>query len=283
MTAALSDVDALFVRDGDAFVATTMTAGPWDPNFQHGGPVCALFATIVDSVPTLVPMRAGRLTVDLMRTVPVARLRAETRIVREGKRLQVVEAVLTHDDVEVARASALRLRTGDSADALTHPRKPDEAPPPEPQGIETSRFETAGLRVPGFIRALDMSRVAGGLGTGAPAISWFRLKVPVVLGETTSPWARLAAMADFTSGTANFLPINRWSSINADVTLNLLREPVTDWLAVDAVAHVAGDGIGHSRASLYDLQGLVGSGATTQIVDEVAAPFAPLAQVGDVS
>ena len=83
-------------------------------------------------------------------------------------------------------------------------------------------------------------------------------------------------MADFTSGTANFLPINRWSSINADVTLNMLREPVTDWIAVDAVAHVAGDGIGHSRASLYDVDGFVGSGATTQIVDEVAAPFAHL-------
>ena len=260
-----------------------MTEGPWDPSYQHGGPVCALFATVLEAVPTKVAMRAGRLTVDLMRTVPVAPLHAATRIVREGKRLQVVEASLAHDGVEVARASALRMRIGASADALTHSRRPNEAPPPEPGDLDTSRLAAAGLRVPGFIRALDMSRVAGGLGTGAPAISWFRLKVPVVLGEDASPWARLAAMADFTSGTANFLEIDRWSSINADVTLNMLREPTTDWIAVDAVAHVAGDGIGHSRASLYDLHGLVGTGATTQIVDEVAAPFAPSVQLGEMS
>ena len=133
------------------------------------------------------------------------------------------------------------------------------------------------MPVPGFIRALDLDQVVGGVGKGAPAISWYRLRVPVIEGEPTSPLARVAAAADFTSGTANFLPINRWSSINADVTLNVLREPVGEWIAVDAVAHVAGDGIGHSRASSYDIEGYVGSGATTQIVEEVAAPFAELA------
>ena len=110
-----------------------------------------------------------------------------------------------------------------------------------------------------------------------------RLRVPLIEGEATSPFARAAVFADFTSGTANFLPINRWSSINADVTLNMLREPVGEWIAIDAVAHAAADGIGHSRASLYDIEGFVGSGATTQIVEEIAAPFANLAALGEVS
>jgi hypothetical protein len=277
------DVDALFVRDGACYLPTTLTQGPWNPEHQHGGPVCALLAAVVETVPTLVPMRAGRFTVDLMRTVPVAPLHATARIVREGKRVQVVEAALAHDGVEVARASALRIRVGASADALTHPRRPDETPPPPPQGTEGSRLEAAGLVLPGFIRAVDMSRVVGGLGTGAPAITWFRLKVPVVFGEEPAPWVRLAALADFSSGTAAFLEIDRWTSINADVTLNMLREPVSDWIAVDAVAHVAGDGIGHSHASLYDLDGLVGTGATTQVVDEAAAPFAPSVQIGEFS
>jgi Acyl-CoA thioesterase C-terminal domain/Acyl-CoA thioesterase N-terminal domain len=283
MTDAPPDADALFVRDGDCYLPTILTQGPWSPDYQHGGPVCALLAAVVENVPTLMPMRAGRLTVDLMRTVPVAPLHATARIVREGKRLQVVEATLSHDGVEVARASALRIRVGASADALAHPRRPDESPPPAPGDIDDSRFEAAGLIPPGFVRALGMSRVVGGLGTGAPAITWFRLNVPVVLGEEPSPWVRLAALADFTSGTANFLEIDRWSSINADVTVVMLRPPEGDWIAVDAVAHVAGDGIGHSRASLYDLHGLVGTGATTQIVDEVAAPFAPSVRMGEIS
>jgi hypothetical protein len=277
------NVDALFVRRGDEYVATELTQGPWNPEHQHGGPVCALLATVVEGVPSLVPMRCGRLTVDLIRTVPVAALRARTRVVREGKRVQLVEAALEHDGVEVARASALRLRVGDSRDALENPYRPDESPPRPPAGHGGSRLELAGLPVPGFIRALDLDQVVGGIGRGAPAISWYRLRVPLIDGEPTSPLARVAAAADFTSGTANFLPINRWSSINADVTLNVLREPVGEWIAVDAVAHAAGDGIGHSRASLYDVEGFVGSGATTQIVEEVAAPFAQLAALGDIS
>ena len=95
---------------------------------QHGGPVSALLAHVVEQVPTLVPMRCGRLTVDLMRAVPVARLETAARVVREGKRVQVVEAALVHDGVEVARASARRVRTADSADAHTQPRRPDESP-----------------------------------------------------------------------------------------------------------------------------------------------------------
>ena len=269
------DAEALFVPDGDdAYVATHLTQGPWNPEHQHGGPVSALLAHVVEQVPTLVPMRCGRLTIDLMRTVPVARLETTARIVREGKRVQLVEAALVHEGVEVARASALRVRTADSAAALTHPRRPDESPPPPPTGIEESVLAKAGLPVPGFLLALDMHRVTGGLGQGAPACTWFRLKHPVVADVETTPFVRLAALADFTSGTANYLPIDRWSSINADISINMLREPVGDWIAVDAVAHVAGDGIGHSRATLYDATGMVGSGSTVQVVDQVAAPFA---------
>jgi hypothetical protein len=277
------EADALFVRRGDEYRATEMTQGPWNPEHQHGGPVCALLATVVEAVPTLVPMRCGRLTVDLMRAVPVAPLRARAQVVREGKRVQVVEAVLEHDGLDVARASALRVRVGSTPNALTHPKRPDESPPRAPTGHSGSALELAGRPVPGFIRAIDMDRVIGGLGTGAPAIVWYRLRVPVIAGEETSPLARLATFADFTSGNASFLPVTQWSSINADVALNVLREPVGEWIAVDAVAHAGGDGIGHSRSSLYDVEGLVGSGATTQVIDEIAAPFWELAALREVS
>jgi hypothetical protein len=279
MSTAAPEAGALFVPDGDAYVATHLTQGPWNPEHQHGGPVCGLLARAVESVPTLVPMRCARLTVDLMRPVPVDRLVTHTQVVREGKRVQIIEATLAHEDVAVARASALRIRAGDSTEALDHPRRPDESPPPPPTAAEESVLARAGLPVPGFLHALEMQRVSGGLNLGAPACSWFRLTVPVVAGEATSPFVRLAALADFTSGTGSFLPIDRWSSINADVSIHVLREPVSDWIAVDAVAHVASDGIGHSRATLYDTTGMVGTGTTAQVVDGVAAPFARAARL----
>src|SRR5262249_43100580 len=180
---------ALFVRDGADYVATELTEGPWNPEHQHGGPVCALLATVIECVPTLVPMRCGRLTGDLMRTVPVAPLRARARVVRAGKRVQVVDAVLEHDGVDVARASALRVRVGSTPNALTLPRRPDESPPRAPEEHKGSALELAGRPVPGFIRAIDIDRVVGGLGTGAPAIVWYRRRVPVAAREAPCPRA----------------------------------------------------------------------------------------------
>ncbi len=271
----LPDDAALFLPDGDGFVATDLTQGPWSREHQHGGSVSALLAHAVERVETLVPMRVGRLTVDLMRPVPVARLTTTARVVREGKRVQLLEAALLHDGTEVARASALRVRTGSSAEALDHPRRPFVRPVPRlPEPGKESLLATAGLPVPGYLRAVEMDKVVGGIGTGTPAVTWFNLTVPVVAGVPVSPFVRLAALADFSSGTGNFLEIGRWSSINADITLHVLREPVGEWIAVDATAHVGGDGIGHSVAVLHDVEGVVGSGTTVQIVDEVAAPFA---------
>ena len=271
--------EALFVRDAGRYVATPYTEGPWNPEFQHGGPVSALLAHTVEEVPTLVPMRAGRLTVDLMRTVPVAPLTTAARVVREGKRVQVVEAALLHDGIEVARASALRVRVGESAPAVDYPLRPEVRRPPRgPIGGGESLLAQAGLPVPGFIRAIEMDRVLGGVGLGTPAVTWFRLVLPVVLGVPVTPFVRLAALADFASGTGNFLEIDRWSSINADVSVQMLREARGEWLAVDAVAHVAGDGIGYSVASILDEEGLVATAATVQVVDEVAAPFSKVAR-----
>ena len=44
-------------------------------------------------------------------------------------------------------------------------------------------------------------------------------------------------------------------------------------------ASVSVDGIGHSHATLYDTTGMVGTGATAQFLDQVAAPFAQAAKL----
>jgi hypothetical protein len=268
-------VDALFQVDGDFVVPTILTQGPWDPGAQHGGPVCAVLTWAAERVPTLVPMRFARLTFDLVRPAPLVALRVEAHVRREGKRIQLVEGVLLHERVEVARLTALRVRVGDSDDpsVTADPRRPDDgAPRPPTEGRGWSPGEQDG-GVPGFLRALELDRVAGEHGMGAPATTWFRLTVPVVAGHDTTPAMRLAAIADFTSATATYLDPTEWSPVNPDVTVHVLREPVGEWIAVDAVAWYATDGIGHSRASLYDLTGLVGTGATSSILDRRPAPF----------
>jgi hypothetical protein len=271
----LEAVDALFQVDGATLVPTILTQGPWDPGAQHGGPVCAALTWAAERVPTLVPMRFARLTFDLVRPAPLRPLHVETAVRREGKRIQLVEAVMSHDDVEIARAVALRVRIGDSDDpgVTDDPRRPDDRPPRPPATGSSWHLGELSEGAPGFIRALEMDRVAGEHGTGAPATTWFRLTVPVIAGRETTPVVRLAAIADFTSATATYLDSSVWSPVNPDVTVHVLREPVGEWIAVDATAWYARDGIGHSRAGLYDVEGLVGTGATACVLDRRPAPF----------
>ena len=40
--------DALYERDGDRFVATELTRGPWNPDHQHAGPPAALLARAIE-------------------------------------------------------------------------------------------------------------------------------------------------------------------------------------------------------------------------------------------
>ena len=115
---------AMFVRDGDAFVGTTLTQGGWDRRHMNGAAVLALLGHCLDDVPTLVPMVLARFTADLARPLPIGpRLHVVPEVVREGKKLQLVQLRIVVDDVEHAwasRVAAPRRRP------LEHARAPGE-------------------------------------------------------------------------------------------------------------------------------------------------------------
>ena len=97
-------------RGGATSVETSAFAGgPWDPKLQHGAAPSSLICWAVERLPSPVPMRVARLTVDLMRPVPVAPLTIETEILREGKKIQLVPVRLLANGTEVVRATALRV------------------------------------------------------------------------------------------------------------------------------------------------------------------------------
>jgi hypothetical protein len=258
----------MFVPEGDGtVVATMLTQGPWDPNSQYGGTPAALLTWAAERVPTLVPMRIARITVDMHRRVPLGRLALDTQVVREGKRLQVVVATVSDmDGVEVARATALKFRVGRGPDAPTDPRLPAiETPPWGDVREQQPRRDNLN----GFMDAAEM-RDAGRPGA---ATTWYHATRPVIAGEEPSPTVRLAWASDFTANSGNYLDLSRWSAINADLTINLNRAPHGEWTGVATRAWYADDGIGHARADLFDQVGFVGTCTASLLVDEVAAPY----------
>ena len=75
----------LFERDGSRYVPTQLARGPWNPNALHGGAPSALFATVCEPHDPGPAAFVARLTVELLRPVPLAPLELRVRTIRPGQ------------------------------------------------------------------------------------------------------------------------------------------------------------------------------------------------------
>src|SRR3954466_4246817 len=121
--------EPLFIVDGDAFVPTARTRSPWSPESLHGGAAAALLARAVERFDAAVPMQIVRMTLDLVRPVPVAPLRIDLHTVRPGGRVTVIGAHLVAEGEPCVRMTALRLRNAAVAIPPETPL-PSDSPPP---------------------------------------------------------------------------------------------------------------------------------------------------------
>src|SRR5260370_17979842 len=101
---------SIFEPDGDLFIPTEAALSPWSDQALHGGPPTMLMAREIERFPADQPMFITRLTVELLRAVGRTPLAVRSRLVRPGRRVQVVEGSLWNGEQGVARAPALRLR-----------------------------------------------------------------------------------------------------------------------------------------------------------------------------
>ena len=247
-------MEAIYRVEGAKVETSAFAGGPWDPKLQHGAAPSSLICWAVEQLPSPVPMRVARLTVDLMRPVPVAPLTLETEVLREGKKIQLIAARLLANGNEVARATALRIRR--------EPRElPSSAfcPPIDARGPESGRDpDTAGMGCTPFLSGISMRIAHGSFRLPGPAAVWYRAQRPIVDGAAISPLMRAAIAADFCNGTSSVLDFKEWTFINGDLTLNLAREPVGDWILLDAETWAGPDSIGIAAAQLADRDGYFG-------------------------
>lgn len=254
-------MDAFFHPDGDRFVPTEHTRGPWSPEHQHGGPPSALLVRAIEAVPTSGPMQIARITVELLRPVTIAPLTVRTEVLRAGKKVQLVGASLLHDGTEVCRATALRIRTADVAFDLPAPTMPFTAP------TESAPFVFPFFRErTGYHRAMEVRVARGTFGSGA-LTAWMRMLHPLLPGETPSPLQRVMIAADSGNGLSVALDVKDYTFINPDLTVHLHRLPVGEWVGMDAVTTPEHHGIGLAQSALYDEQGPLGRSLQSLLVE----------------
>jgi hypothetical protein len=260
---------AMFVRDGDAFVGTTLTQGGWDRRHMNGAAVLSLLGHCLDDVPTLVPMVLARFTADLARPLPIGpRLRVVPEVVREGKKLQLVQLRIVVRDVEHAWASALRLRVDDLSSRPTVPES--SAPSPTADALLVPRRELTSMRdrsadLPGFLHAIDLWRAPRLDGEGSGY--WARLDTPVVAGEVNTASASITFAFDCANVMGIEDPMADVTMINPDVTAHVLRPPADEWVAVTGETFVE-PRMGRSMtvATYSDSRGMYAHGSLSQLV-----------------
>jgi hypothetical protein len=270
---------ALFERDGDRFVPTQLTRGPWDPRAMHGGAPSALFAHVCERLDPGPANFVARLTVELLRPVPLVPLTLRARTIRPGRKVQWLEgALLDGDEREVARATVLRLRTAE-VDTSGSVGIVAAAPPGLAEAGDPPPFFGSGDI--GFWSANDVRMARGDWTEPGPGVAWLRLRCPVVAGEPLSACARVAAAADFGSGVGNPLRFTHASGINADVTISLHRHPVGEWVCLESGAFVQPHGVGLAMTRLHDEQGPIGQAAQTLLVESIEVRPGPSARPAD--
>ena len=79
-----------------------------------GVTAASLVVWAAEAIATPVPMRIARVTIDLMRPVPLKPLTLETEVLREGRKIQLCAVRLRADDVLVASATVLKMQDADA-------------------------------------------------------------------------------------------------------------------------------------------------------------------------
>jgi hypothetical protein len=256
---------ALYVPTDDGFEATALTIGPWDPGFQHAGPPAALLARAVEHAGSIDGGQTVRMAFDILAPVPVGPMRVATTVLRPGRRIELIEAVLTGaEDRPLMRLTAWRMRVRDDDSTPV-----DSPPVPVTVGPDESREETAGFFTQdvAYHRALDWRFAAGSFNAPGPAAAWTRPACALVEGEPMTPLEHLLVMTDAASGISAKLDWDRATFANVDLTVALHRPPRGEWLGMDATTILGDTGAAQAFAVLFDTSGAIGRSAQSLFVE----------------
>ncbi|HMN76155.1 MAG TPA: thioesterase family protein [Burkholderiaceae bacterium] len=242
----------------DSFLAGELTRGPWSPDHQHAGPPTALVSRAIERAAAAQGLtHLARLTANLLRPVPLGELSVAVDEDYAGRNAAHFSARLSGGGKELARFTALMQREVETPTPPGTPGHPLPAAPRRPGDCEPFAMPFAGRQITyaDFVE----TRAAEGRPWAGPCSVWFRMRHPLVEGESPSPYQRVAVAADSGNGISAVLDFARYSFVNCDLTINLLRRPVGDWICLAARTQLGGNGCGLAESTLYDAAGLIGS------------------------
>ena len=247
----------------DVLLPTDLARSSWSTRQVHGVAISGALARAAEHAVAALgrdDLRPVRHSVDLFRAAAMEPFHLSTEVVREGPRLCLVDVTLTQGDERVARASVLFLAGGAPASGETWSPGAHHEPPPLDVAPETDE-----PRVPFVHSEAGWSQRFGDHQNASRKSSW-NSAVPVVAGETLTPFQAVAATADGASLVTN------WGSegvqhINTDITLALARLPRGVEVGLTTLDRVEADGVAVGTVAVFDREGHIGEVVMTSLVN----------------
>ena len=117
----------------------------------------------------------------------------------------------------------------------------------------------------GYLDAVEWRWVTGGVDVAGPGVVWMRPPA-LIDGEVTSPLQRLLACVDSASGVSAMLDVREWAFLNTELSVHVLREPVGEWVCLDAATILGPGSVGVATSTAYDELGPVARSAQALLV-----------------
>lgn len=250
---------ALFERDGETLRPTLMTRSPWDHGCLHGGAVGGAIGWALERARPDDELLLARMTLEIRSMVRLAPIHTEATVTKGGRRSRIMEATLHQEDRVVARATTQWVAHRRGAVPAATDWRPVASRPPTAADPGADTEADIDYPRPGFnCDAVELRLIKGSTEAHGPGLVWVRLRQPVVAGETTSPLLTVLTLADLGMAVGWEPAPSGAGFINSDVTVQIHRYPVTEWVLMASRVHAGRNGVGFCETVLSDDAGLFG-------------------------
>lgn len=225
--------------------------GAWNPNEQHMAPAGGILAHELARFNPRPELRIGRIGYDILGLIPFGEFFIETKVIRGGKTIELLESTMIANGRPCIVARAWRMQTQDTH-AIAGLEDTFVTPPEQLPLWEGMKCWPGGYIQSITTRADDTRR-------GGRGVVWLNTQVEMVEGENTLDFVRLIGMIDAANGIVPRVePGQGWAFPNLDLQIHLYREPQGQWLGLEATQQYGIDGIGLTSAVLHDQCGPFG-------------------------
>jgi acyl-coenzyme A thioesterase PaaI-like protein len=187
-------------------------------------------------------------------------LQVGAEVLRAGRSVSLLTASLV--DVTAGRpcatARAWAFPHADSGPGETRPlpHKPDD-------GVDETMPPTWSR---GYVDHVEWRWIEGAFLRPGSATVWLRPRVPLLPGEEMTGLQRLMSCVDSASGVSAALDPGAWNFMNTELTVHVLREPVGEWVCLEAETTLGPSAVGVANARVHDERGLVATSAQALLV-----------------